>query len=457
MMRACGFVLLLACVPALADPAETLPGTRPLTEDGDLSKAMLDGLHRFAERKIDESVAGRAKLWNRDPSSREAYETSIQANRESFRRIIGVVDPRLPATMERFGDDDAPALVAEDDAFRVYQVRWPVLEGVHGEGLLLEPEGRGARPRRRPARCGPDAGAGRGPRPRRRGRIAVRPAAGGERLPRRGPDPDQPRDRRSPGIPRIAMTNQPHREWIYRQAYQMGRHVIGYEVQKVLAAVDWLEQQAGPEAKVGVAGYGEGGLIAFYAAAADPRIDAALVSGYFGPRQRVWAEPIYRNVWGLLHEFGDAEIATLIAPRGLVVEHSEGPRVDGPARRAEGAARRGRGGRARHSGAGRRPRASGSGSSAPARGLPGARPRPRGRRRGPRLRRPRGRAGVRRAPRRPRRGGAVPTGAPTDRRTGLRPGRSPAAPGRRSWKATSSACSAAPTRRATPSSSIGPR
>ena len=37
------------------------------------------------------------------------------------------------------------------------------------------------------------------------------------------------------------MTDQPHREWIYRQAYQMGRHIIGYEVQKVLAAVDWFE------------------------------------------------------------------------------------------------------------------------------------------------------------------------------------------------------------------------
>ena len=36
------------------------------------------------------------------------------------------------------------------------------------------------------------------------------------------------------------------------------------------------------------------------------------------------------NVWGLLSEFGDAEIATLIAPRGLVVEHSEGRRVEGP-------------------------------------------------------------------------------------------------------------------------------
>jgi hypothetical protein len=122
------------------------------------------------------------------------------------------------------------------------------------------------------------------------------------------------------------MTDQPHREWIYRQAFHMGRHVIGYEVQKVRAAVEWIKGRE-PRAKVGVAGYAEGGLIAFYAAAADTRIDAALVSGYFDSRQGVGSEPIYRNVWGLLEEFGDAEIATLIAPRGVVVELSQPPEI----------------------------------------------------------------------------------------------------------------------------------
>jgi cephalosporin-C deacetylase-like acetyl esterase len=71
-----------------------------------------------------------------------------------------------------------------------------------------------------------------------------------------------------------------------------------------------------------VCGYAEGGQTALYAAAVDTRIAAVLVSGYFDSRQRVWAEPIYRNVWGLLREFGDAEIAGLILPRTLVVEHS---------------------------------------------------------------------------------------------------------------------------------------
>src|SRR5690606_16743092 len=115
-----------------------------------------------------------------------------------------------------------------------------------------------------------------------------------------------------------------HREWIYSQAFHMGRHIIGYEVQKVIAAIDWLKQ-TDAALKLGLVGYGEGGLIAFYSAAIDTRVDAVLVSGYFNTRQEVWNEPIYRNVWGLLTAFGDAEIASLIAPRALVVEHSALP------------------------------------------------------------------------------------------------------------------------------------
>jgi dienelactone hydrolase len=127
-------------------------------------------------------------------------------------------------------------------------------------------------------------------------------------------------------------TNQTHREWIYRQAYEMGRHVIGYEVQKVLAAIDWFaaENERGPRVPLGLAGHAEGGLIALHAAALDPRIEATLVSGYFESRQRVWTEPIYRNVFGLLREFGDAEIASLIAPRAFVVAHRAAPDIPGP-------------------------------------------------------------------------------------------------------------------------------
>jgi dienelactone hydrolase len=297
---------------------ERLPGTEPLVATGDLSAAMMDGLHRCVERKIAESVGKRAALWKRDPSSREAYEKSVAGNRERFLKIIGVVDPRVPARMERFGDDAAPALVAETERVRTWQVRWPVLEGVTGEGLLHEPKGE---PRAAVVAL-PDAD------------LPPEELAWARRLAESGILVLVPalvsRAIEHSGHPKVGYTNQSHREWIYRQAYQMGRHVIGYEVQKVMAAVDGFRSRW-PAAPVGVAGYGEGGLIAFYAAAADPRIDAALVSGYFDSRQKAWQEPLYRNVWALLHEFGDAEIATLVAPRGLVVEQSAGPKVGDPA------------------------------------------------------------------------------------------------------------------------------
>ncbi|MBM3290205.1 MAG: hypothetical protein FJY92_08650 [Candidatus Hydrogenedentes bacterium] len=131
------------------------------------------------------------------------------------------------------------------------------------------------------------------------------------------------------GTPGVRMTNQPHREFIYRLGYELGRHVIGYEVQKSLALVDWFDEQDS-SLPIGVLGYGEGSMIALYAAALDTRIDATLVSGYFQPRERVWSEPIYRNVWSLLHEFGDAEIAGLVAPRPLFIEACEQPHVAGP-------------------------------------------------------------------------------------------------------------------------------
>jgi len=127
------------------------------------------------------------------------------------------------------------------------------------------------------------------------------------------------------------MTNQPHREWVYRMAFEVGRHIIGFEVQKILAAVDWFaNQNKSQPLPIGVFGYGEGGLLALYAAALDTRIRAAGVSGYFQSRQHLWKEPIYRDIWGLLREFGDAEIAGLIAPRGLLVEACASPAVSGP-------------------------------------------------------------------------------------------------------------------------------
>ena len=109
----------------------------------------------------------------------------------------------------------------------------------------------------------------------------------------------------------------------------MGRQLIGYEIQKSLALVDWFEKKW-PKQPIGMIGWGEGGLITQYAAAIDTRIHSACVSGYFDSRQNIWEEPIDRNIFGLLEQFGDAELASLIAPRALIIDAAPGPKISFP-------------------------------------------------------------------------------------------------------------------------------
>jgi len=91
-------------------------------------------------------------------------------------------------------------------------------------------------------------------------------------------------------------TNQSHREYLYRMAFPFGRHLVGYELQKALAAVDWFSMQT-PSVPIHAIGFGEGASIAAYAKALDPRIDAALGAGFAWDRADVAGEPIDRNVW----------------------------------------------------------------------------------------------------------------------------------------------------------------
>ena len=305
----------------------SLPGTAPLTMTGDLASQMVDGIRAYLLRRTQEAVQERAQLWQRDYRSREDYERSVAPNRERFRQIIGAVDKRVAACApELVGTMSAPAEVSEGHGYKTYIVRWQVCEpvvadfgGFDAEGLLLEPKGQPvARVVAIPdARGSPEEVAG----------LFVWPEQlqFARRLAENGCQVLVPllinRDDVLSGVPGIGMTNQPHREWIYRMAFEVGRHIIGYEVQKVLAAVDWFaSENASHRLPIGVIGLGEGGLLALYSAALDLRIDATVVSGYFQAREEVWQEPIYRDVWGLIREFGDAELASLIAPRTLIVE-----------------------------------------------------------------------------------------------------------------------------------------
>jgi len=344
-----GCLLSVAAQPAAAQSSEmVLPGTSPLKLSTPLDVFMVDGINQHSLRAIANSPTQRAEKWQPDYTSPAAYVASVESNRTRFRRIIGATDPRVTVKRGRRLDFELlstlhrSSVVARTDDVTVHVVRWQVLDGVTQEGLLLKPA-----TIRACVVAIPDADwtaemfcGLTGDLPVQ-AQLARRLAATGclvvvPTLISRSDDLS--------GSPHVGYTNLTHREFLYRQAFEAGRHIIGYEVQKVLAAVDLVERlnhsvdgadPSGPTATqrslpIGVAGVGEGALLALYAAALDRRITSTLVCGYFQQREDVWKEPIYRNVWGLLSEFGDAELAGLIAPRRLVIEACRAVESSGP-------------------------------------------------------------------------------------------------------------------------------
>jgi hypothetical protein len=292
---------------AAGPPPPVLPGASRLETADDLSAAMVAGIDRMALRLIERSVSTR------------------QPTREKVIAALGMVDERLPCERFEFvGDSDTPSLLFENDRSRVDRIRWPVFgdrDGfaeVHGEGIWI-----------RPKHSQPIA------------RILYIPDADitpeslvDSRLLASGCEIVIPAliDRGTAFSKTDALgirTNLSHREWIHRQSFLLGRHLIGYELQKCLAIVDRFESLPGQTPLI-VAGVGEGGMLSLYAAAIDPRIDGVYSAGYFAPRENVWQEPLERNVFGSLRDFGDAELVTLIAPRPVVLHHDGYPRYSVP-------------------------------------------------------------------------------------------------------------------------------
>ena len=339
-IQRCLAVALLWSAGASQAADRTFPGTTPLDIRRPLDEVMVEGFNRFCLRELAASRDRRAGQWNRSFSNAEAYAASIAGNRERLRAYIGQVDPRLTALQpDRYRFEFVSTLgqssvVARTSRVAAHAVRWQVLEGVTAEGLLLVPADIRAGVVAVPdADWTPEMFCGVSEELPEQVQFVRRLAAAGclVAIPTLVSRSDE-----LSGSPHVGYTNQPQREFLCRQAFEMGRHVIGYEVQKILAAVDLIEQLAKrefrrePSFRIGVAGVGEGALLAFYAAAIDPRLDASLVCGYFQEREEVWQEPIYRNVWGLLTEFGDAEMAGLVAPRRLVIEACHAVEVAGP-------------------------------------------------------------------------------------------------------------------------------
>lgn len=324
-------LLFFAPAANAADP-DVLPGTKPLELQGDIAATMVEGIDRFLLKELAAAPAKRdGGFWRQDFGSTENYLKTIEPQRKRLAHILGVRDARKPFDApELIATTSQSRLVATGTNFEVFAVRWPTVREVQAEGLLLVPKipvvaDVIAIPS---AEQTPEQLAGltegvatESQYPRLLAQSGCRvliPTTISRRMQRRS-------------YSGTGGANLTDREFVYRPAFELGRHILGYEVQQVLAGVDWFAKEAGKkDPKIGVIGYGDGGQLALYAGALDQRIDAVCVSGYFGPREGVWQEPLDRNVQGLVEQFGDAEIALLIKPRSLLIDGSPGPDVKLP-------------------------------------------------------------------------------------------------------------------------------
>ncbi len=144
-------LLLVTCLPLLAVSAEDpavpwpilkpaadsapLPGTGSLTLEGDLSHQLVLANDAFLDRQIAAAAAARDALWK--SGEHEPDEHSVR-----LATMLGLHRDSRPESVrfEYYSVQKAQKAVAEGVV--IYQVRWEAVEGLHGEGLLLEPEGK---------------------------------------------------------------------------------------------------------------------------------------------------------------------------------------------------------------------------------------------------------------------------------------------------------------------------
>ena len=226
--------------------------TKPLTLEGDIASYLVEGVDKFLLSELATSLNKRENYWNRDFSSHKAYIESVKPNRERLSHILGIRDQRNSFNGLNFeSTTDTPPLVGQSDTIKVYAVSWPAFGDVNGTGLLLEPN-RSDHDVVANVIAIPDstqspeqiAGLQLGLVPELQ--YARRLAENGCRV----------------VVPLLIdrqekISRLTRREFLYRSAFELGRQLIGYEIQKTLAVVDWYKKKW-PEHPVGVIGWGEG-------------------------------------------------------------------------------------------------------------------------------------------------------------------------------------------------------
>ncbi len=269
-------------------------------------------LERYLRSLVGESEDRRSQAWKRDFSGLEAYERSVEPNRERLLKMLGVAS--LPGGLSL--REEALPPCGPHQASRIWISG---IDGVETYGIVLRPPGGGPLPAVIAQHglggspelvCGlvepPDCHRHFGRTLAEDGYLVLAP---------------------------LVINNTVERVWLDRLAITVGYRLVGLEVLKIRQAVRYLQgrDDVVPE-RVGIYGLSQGGLTALFAAAAEPRLAACVCSGYFNQRTNKLVVPSEhytayirtdehdKFLLNQLNEFSDSDIASLICPRPFFVE-----------------------------------------------------------------------------------------------------------------------------------------
>ena len=281
-------------------------------------------MHYFLNR-IAATPARRDALWRPSFSSIHAYESSVQIHREHLRKMLGLIWPASGAP--------AIKLLQTGGGVRIEDVSLPITAGFEAQALLFLPQSNG-----------PKAAV-----------IAVPPASESAEEFAGIAEQEQPASwlkvflARSVAvaIPVMVERTRDHflcqeaggkdrRQILWRAGFIVGRSLVGVDVQQVLAVRRFLASCRGIDPQnIGVFGDRQGGMTALFAAAMDEQFAGVGILDYFQQREDCWKEPVDRLLYGQLGEFGDAELAALVAPRPLILVTSAGGAIPFASEQAE--------------------------------------------------------------------------------------------------------------------------
>lgn len=270
-------------------------------------------LERYFDRLIAESEERRPAKWKRDFSSVERYLASVEPQRRRFIELLG----GFPAEKTPLNPRREP--VGATDAYRTERVWLEAVPGVEVYGILLTP----SRPGRRPALI---CQHGMGGSPAMTAGVSERD----DYLRRFGA---QAAERGYVVFAPYLINDAAQRSRLHRKAISVGTTLQILEQWKIVRVTDFLASL--PEvdsARIGMYGISWGGRTTLYAAAIDPRLAAAAVSGYFNQTTKKQFEfSTYSTAYidtpeeyaffpSFITEFSDADLASLVAPRPLFIE-----------------------------------------------------------------------------------------------------------------------------------------